>query len=325
MIYILFLSFIFILLYKVYFFTPFIQYKDPFKDEIPMNFSVYLIISVKNESERLNNVLRSTNSSQFLESGSKVIVVDDYSEPDEFRAMEEICAAFENVQFIPSRSAKGKKHAVRYAIEMNPHPYYAFTDADCTLGENWFHAIAHAFSQGDFVLGYAPFAVKNTILNELQRYESMWIACQYFGYTLRKIPYMAVGRNMGASAQSLTKAIPTMKADHLLSGDDDMLVQALQKDTNIAIMINPQSFAESEAEETYEKYLSQKSRQISTSVHYKFIHQVLLGGMAVSLIAFYLITFLFVFKYAFISIFAVFIMAIFNVFIFWSQPKNCKK
>lgn len=325
MIYILFLSFILILLYKAYFITPLIQYKDSIKAENPTNFSVFLVISAKNESERLENVLRSTNSGVFLESGSKVIVVDDYSDSAEFQAMKGICESFENVYFIASKATSGKKHALRFAIEKYPHPYYAFTDADCILGEKWFQSISYAFSKGDFVIGYAPFMVENSFLNGLQRYESMWIACQYFGYAIRKIPYMAVGRNMGASAQSLKKAIPNMKADHLLSGDDDMLVQALQKNTNISLMLHPQSFAKSRAEGTYRKYLNQKTRQITTSLYYKPLHKFLLAGIGASLIAYYLTAFLLLFKYPFIAVGSMLLMGMLNVLFFWVPTQKLQE
>ena len=322
---VLILSFIFILVYKVYFITPFTQYKDSFYSENLIDFPIFLLISVKNESKRLANVLSSTNSGEFRESGSKIIVVDDYSEEVEFKLMQDICSDYKNVEFIKSRNSPGKKHALRYAIKEFPSDYYAFTDADCIIGEKWFRAIKYSFKSGDFVMGYAPFEKKKTLLNSLQRYECMWIASQYMGFTLRKMPYMAVGRNMGATAELLSKTIPQMQGDHLMSGDDDMLVQALEKDTKISLMIHPDSFAKSESEGTYFRYLKQKTRQISTSVHYKLKHKILLGGISTSLITFYLISILLLFLHPIIGITSLLSMGILNLLIFWVPTQKFKE
>ncbi len=321
-VYLLLLSFIFNLIYKVYFAYPLIQYKDSIKVENPIDFSINLVIAVHNESKRLESVLESTKSERFRESGSKVIVVDDHSSVEEKTLMKSICKLHENVVFIESEFPKGKKHAIRFAINQFSSEYYAFTDADCALGTQWYESLCSSFSQGQFVMGYGPFYKKKGFLNQLQRFECMWIAIQYMGYAQRGIPYMAVGRNMASSGDLLNASFPKMKGDHLMSGDDDMLVQALDRKTEFSLMVNPKSFAYSEAEKTYGKYLKQKRRQISTSVHYKLIHKLLLGGVSMSMILFYALIIVCLFINPLISLEAFLANAIVNLCIFWAPTQK---
>ncbi len=317
--------FIYIVTYKASLLYTFLYIKDPKKPEFPSCFSIFLIISVKNESQRLENVLNSTQTDGFLRSNSQVIVVDDHSTNEESERMRKICSEYDNVRYLLSNVQAGKKHAIRYAISSFPNDFYAFTDADCILGNHWYKRMSCAFEKGDFILGYAPFMKRKGWLNSLQRYECMWIAFQYFSYAKRGIPYMAVGRNMGASAQSLKSAVPRMKGDHLISGDDDMLVQALLNDTRFSYLLDHSSFAYSEAEDTYGKYLRQKRRQITTSWHYKLLHKILLGGISSTLILFYILNLLFAFYYPVVSLLFIGIMSIFNLLIFWLPSQKLKE
>ena len=314
---ILAVSFMYIVIYKWYFVSIFVYYKDPAKESNPQKNTIFLIISVKNEANRLPTLLKSIFTSDFLESDSKVIVIDDHSTPEQISRMMVACEGLEQVEFLVSQATKGKKHAIRYAIEKFPNQYYAFTDADCVLGVDWYRSILKGFEHADFIMGYAPFSKKAGLLNSMQRYEGLWVATQYMGYALRRDPYMAVGRNMAVSGRVLGETIPKMKADHLLSGDDDMLVQALARSTSIAIMLEEGSFAMSNAEETYSSYLSQRTRQISTSYHYKTRHKLLLGGISAAMMLFYPLALFSVFHDPLMGLGSLLLMGFINVLFFW--------
>jgi len=307
----------YIVIYKWYFLSVFVYYKDSLKDKSPQQISLFVIISAKNEANRLAGTLNSILTSDFLESSSKVIVIDDHSSEIQHEKMKSLCEQFSQVDFVVSKAQKGKKHAIRYAVSLFPSQYYAFTDADCKLEQGWYESICKAFSQGDFIMGYAPFKRKRGLLNELQRFEGLWIGSQYMAYAIKGMPYMAVGRNMAVTSSVLEETIPKMKADHLLSGDDDMLVQALQVDTTISLMLDSNSFAVSDAEETYSRYLSQRTRQISTSMHYKRKHQVLLGGISFAMMIFYGIIMASLFVMPLVAIGFYVVMAIINLLFFW--------
>ncbi len=314
---ILAVSFMYIVIYKWYFLSIFVYYKDPSKHSNPQKNTIFLIISVKNEANRLPALLKSIFSSDFLESNSKVIVVDDHSTSEQRSRMMVACKDFKQIEFLVSQAAKGKKHAIRYAIEKFPNQYYAFTDADCILGSGWYRSVSQGFEHADFIMGYAPFSKKDGLLNSMQRYEGLWVATQYMGYALRNDPYMAVGRNMAVSGAVLAETIPKMKADHLLSGDDDMLVQALDKSTSIAIMLEQGSFAVSDAEKTYVSYLSQRTRQITTSFHYKTRHKLLLGGISTAMMLFYPLALFSAIHSPLIGLGSLFFMGFINILFFW--------
>ena len=286
---------IYTLLYKIYFVQIFLQYKDPSNSVKPQINTSLFLVAIKNESlqieEFLSNLEVIHNRTQ-----NCCIIIDDYSDDLEYEKTKEIISKFEWVKLIQSKSKKGKKHALRQVFLSYPENNFILLDADCRpISHEWLTQMQSQLNSNDIVLGYGPFFKENSFLNKLIRFEASWIAAQYFGYALRGIPYMGVGRNMAVKSTLYNILDKSIKGKEIQSGDDDMLVQALQKDSNVGIVTTKESFVYSKAESTYTSYLNQKRRHISTSSYYKPVHKALLGGIAICQILFYPVLFISIF------------------------------
>jgi hypothetical protein len=86
-----------------------------------------------------------------------------------------------------------------------------------------------------------------------------------------------------------TSKLEQIKGQDLASGDDDLTINAIATDENTGICIHPESFVFTDSSSTLKGFIIQKSRHITTSVHYKLIHQILLGTFSASQLFFYLL------------------------------------
>ena len=174
-------------------------------------------------------------------------------------------------------------------IEKAKNEYLVFTDADCApAGEQWLSDIANCYSeQIQIVLGYGPYRKSKGIVNILARVDTFYIAMQYFAFALLGAPYMGVGRNLSYS-KSLYKAGNGF-IDHLdlLSGDDDLFIQANANRVNVAVCMEPSSYIYSNAKETFKQLFLQKRRHTSTCMRYKKLHIAFLGFIQLLNLFFY--------------------------------------
>ena len=247
---------------------------------------VSVIICARNEQENLTANLTSVLEQDYP--NFEVIVVNDCSDDD----TEQVLAGFKQ-QYPQLRSTiikmtgtfkNGKKFAATVGIKAAQHEWLLFTDADCKpCGPNWIKSMSRNFiDKKGIVLGYGGYLPQKGYLNKWIRYDTCFIAMQYFGFAMAGIPYMGVGRNL-AYRKSLFYAHNGFAAHaHILSGDDDLFVNQAATGKNVAVEYSSESHTQSVPKKTFREWIRQKNRHISTSVYYKRLHSFLLGLEPVS-------------------------------------------
>jgi hypothetical protein len=138
------------------------------------------------------------------------------------------------------------------------------------------------------VLGYSPMKKTSGLVNLFARFETYLTGVQYLSYAFARMPYMGVGRNMIIDNSLRASNLDKVKGQDLASGDDDLTINAIATGENTGICIQPDSFVFTDSPITLKGFITQKTRHISTSVHYKMIHQIMLGAFSASQILFYL-------------------------------------
>jgi hypothetical protein len=93
---------------------------------------------------------------------------------------------------------------------------------------------------------------------------------------------MGVGRNLIYKKSLYEKAGGFEKHKTLLSGDDDLFVNAAATPENVAIVIEPESFVYSEPKKSWKAFYRQKARHLTTGKHYKNKNIFLLGLYSLS-------------------------------------------
>jgi len=258
-----------------------------------------LIICAKNEESNLRNnfpIIARQNYEDL-----EIVLVDDASQDKSLEAMQEFKKIYSNLVIqiisISQSESSGKKHALSKGINAAKNDFLILTDADCfPVNKNWIKEMSSYFSKDkSVVLGYGAYQkINNSFLNKLIRFETLLTAIQYFSYAKIGKAYMGVGRNIAYKKEEFIKAEGFSKHNHIISGDDDLFINQIATEKNIAVCYSEQSFTMSNPETKLKNWIKQKRRHISTSNHYRGFHkftlvlfyfsQLLFWSLAITLI-----------------------------------------
>jgi len=253
---------------------------------------VSVIICARNEASNLKSFLPSVLEQDYPD--FEVIVVNDCSEDDTDDVLKEFTRIYKNLRTTvihkDSSLRHSKKMALFLGIKSAINEHLLLTDADCQpVSDKWISTMCSRFSKKtDFILGYGGYLKEKGILNRYIRYDAMFIAMQYLGMAGAGVPYMGVGRNLAYKRSLFFSNRGFGNHLNLQSGDDDLFVNSLARKGNTRVVLGKDSFTRSLPSLSWSAFSKQKKRHTSTSGHYRFISQFLLGFEPVSRTLFYL-------------------------------------
>lgn len=176
----------------------------------------------------------------------------------------------------PPNNWSPKKWAVTQGVLAANYEHLCLTDADCVVQPDWLWRMNAGFSQGnELMLGVGLYESQPGMLGRLIRMETAFTAFQYLGAAGHGMPYMGVGRNIGYRKTVFNRVGGLESHREVLSGDDDLLVQALRGKVKTGISLTAPSF--SIAPSTWSEWVGQKTRHVSSSAHYGWGSKVFLA------------------------------------------------
>ncbi len=256
------------------------------------NFPVSVVICARNEEENLKKNLPGILSQEYH--SFEVVVVDDNSSDESYFYLKslqqehpklKVIRLSENVNFF-----SGKKFPLSIGIRSASHDHLLLTDADCKPSSaHWLQLMVSGFIRNKkIVLGYGKYASRKGLLNKIIRFDTLYTAMNYFSFSLAEMPYMGVGRNLAYHKDLFNEQKGFSKHYNVVSGDDDLFVNAAADNTNTACLIHPDAFTISEPRHSWCDWWKQKQRHLKTGVFYKSKHKLLLALYPLSLLVFYL-------------------------------------
>ena len=99
---------------------------------------------------------------------------------------------------------------------------------------------------------------------------------------------MGVGRNLAYTKTLFFKNKGFASHMHLLSGDDDLFVNANATKTNVSVCLEPDSFVYTPAKKSWSTYFFQKIRHLPDAKEYKTSHKISLTLISGSALLFWL-------------------------------------
>jgi len=265
--------------------------KKPVKKSKSKKPPVSVIICAQNEEKNLKEFLPEILEQDYPD--YEVIVVDDCSTD----STAEVLAGFKKqyphlkVTFInkDDKFSHGKKLALTIGIKAAKNEWLLLTDADCKpMSKKWISNMASNFTENTFVvLGYGGYMRKKSILNNIIRFDTLFIAIQYITFALKGKPYMGVGRNLAYRKSLFFKNKGFSKHYHILSGDDDIFVNEVTNKHNTKVEFSSKSQILSVPQNTFSGWFKQKIRHFQTGKYYKFSSKFTLGLEVLSRILFY--------------------------------------
>ena len=219
----------------------------------------------------------------------EVILVDDRSQDETYDygiKWQQEHAIFKLVRIDTTPDhIHNKKYAITLGIKAAQYDHILLTDADCVPhSDQWISEMSGGFQQDSkvFAIGYSPYLVTKGFLNLFIRYETLHTALHYVGLGLLGRPYMAVGRNIAYKKSFFLENNGFGKFQHVVGGDDDLLVNQLATRKNTSFILSPESAVYSKPKTSWKEFVRQKTRHMSVGKHYKFTDKVLLGLLSLS-------------------------------------------
>lgn len=259
---------------------------------------VSVVICARNEENNIRQHLPYFLT-QHYPAPFEVIVVDDGSTDGSREYLEELGRIYPDLRVInlDSKVFQGKKEALALGISIARYDVLLLSDADCKpAGPHWLASMAGALVPGkEIVLGFSPYVRRPGIINAFIRFEGIYTAIQYFSFALTGIPYMGVGRNLMYTRGLFLRSGGFEAHRQKVSGDDDLFINTAANQGNTAINPEPGAFTWSLPQTTLRGYMRQKSRHLSTGIHYRLIHKILLAIIALTHSLHYAVGILFIF------------------------------
>ncbi|MBC7524240.1 MAG: glycosyltransferase [Flavobacterium sp.] len=282
----LFIFFLFIaviiiqFVYYIFFFGKFSFTK--LQVSITKRIPISVIVCAKNEEENAKKfipLLLNQNYPNF-----EIVLIDDASSDNTLEIFEAFEKTYPNVKVVKVENNEAfwgnKKFALTLGIKAAKNEYLLFTDADCfPISDNWIQEMSSNFTQQKtIILGYGAYLkIKNSFLNKIIRFETLFTATQYFAWTKLGKPYMGVGRNMAYKREEFFKTNGFIEHMKIRSGDDDLFINQASYSKNTTICFTADSFTMSKPKTSYKDWFTQKRRHISTARHYKSFDRIQLA------------------------------------------------
>jgi biofilm PGA synthesis N-glycosyltransferase PgaC len=288
---ILFLSaFIVQIFYYLYFFLS-IQLKKRSEAASAGDKPVSVIICARNEAENLRILLPLILEQEYPD--FEVVVVNDCSEDESEYILNQLLEKYKHLKVTSivkdQKFIHGKKLALTVGIKAARNEWLLLTDADCRPESvNWISCMSEHFTEkNDLVLGYGGFEYGKGILNNIIRYDSLFIAMQYLGFAIRGFTYMGVGRNL-AYRKSVYNDNKGFSSHHeLRSGDDDLFINEVSRKARSSVEYRKAAQTRTKAKGTLREWWYQKKRHMTTGSRYKLGDKFLLILEPLSRLLFY--------------------------------------
>ncbi|MEQ9064710.1 MAG: glycosyltransferase [Vicingaceae bacterium] len=233
---------------------------------------VSVIICGKNEAHNIRLNLPHVCRQEYP--NFEVIYVDDHSTDNSLEILADMARRFQNLRVLRAPmeilETEGKKGVLNYARSKASNDVILVTDADCRpASSRWIQLmVQHLFKEVDVVVGIGQYNRTQGPLDGLIQYETMATAISYLAFAKVGMAYMGLGRNMIYRLSSMNER--AVKGDKIISGDDDLLVQAKFESNKFSPCINPHSHTYSAPPVSFKHWVAQKRRHHSTAKYYRF-------------------------------------------------------
>ncbi len=264
------------------FYILFFYFKAVFTRLRPAQYTppVSVIIAAQNEAFNLERYLPLILNQDYPD--FEVIVVNHASRDETDLVLKRLSHEYKNlvIRNIPysKDSTHTKKFALTVGIRAAKNDVLLFTDADCyPASDQWIRKMVWQFSnEVKIVLGYGTYERSKGLLDKHLRTDTMFIAMQYFGFAMRGLPYMGVGRNIAWRKSFFDEKGGFQSHIFEPSGSDDIFVNQNGNKHNTRVELDPQSFTISRPPRNWKYWKYQKHRHFGAAKYYKFKYKFLL-------------------------------------------------
>jgi cellulose synthase/poly-beta-1,6-N-acetylglucosamine synthase-like glycosyltransferase len=243
-------------------------------NEIPPAF-VSIIVPFRNESENILNSYNSLINQEYPEEMHEIIFVNDFSTDD---SLEKLVSKNhqDNVKIlsVPENYSVNahKKRAIRYGIENAKGEIIVTTDADCTHSKHWLKSLLRFMDEKTgFISGPVEFKDGKSLFENLQKLEFAGLVITGAGLIGSGKPTICNAANIAYRKKVYEEVGGFNDQLNLSSGDDELLMQKISKDTSYEVKFahDRNATVETSANKTVGEFYQQRKRWASKGLFYR--------------------------------------------------------
>lgn len=255
------------------------------QNNVPRQFSV--IVAARNEESGIAECLQSLVHQDYPKELYEILVVNDRSTDATPEIIARFCSNYSNVRTINITELRPgyfpKKNALTSAIEIAKFEIVAFTDADCVVPKNWLATLSTYYTEDVGVVAgrckNSTAQIHNIFGKIFYRYEELKGSINSAAGIGMKTAYVCKGGNFSYRKKVYEQVGGFAKINHSASGDDDLFLQLIQRETTwkICYMRDEEAEISTTPPLTFSDFLRQRKRHISASKYYAFNIKLLYG------------------------------------------------
>lgn len=237
----------------------------------PSFIQISLVIAVRNEEHNLKNLLNSLTNQSLSPQYFEIIIVDDHSTDNSLEIINKHKPTLVNLNLLSMAHLMGKKNAISLGISNAKGRLIVTTDADCLPESKWLETIAKFYNKTQAKLIIGPVIMRGKgFFKKIQALDFYSLMASGGGAAGIGRPIMCNGANLAFEKNIYNKIIDPHNSGKV-SGDDVFLLLNIKKNANNKILFlkSADAIVFTQAENSFIKFVQQRSRWASKSTGYK--------------------------------------------------------
>jgi len=233
------------------------------KDDLDLGITSTVLVAGKNEAENIGSLFECFGKQ--TQGAQAYLFVDDGSSDATQSVLGNMKTS--NLKVISIPESRGKKNALRMALEDVEEGRVLMTDADCKPRWKWIEN--HRGTDREIIVGYAPLK-SSGLVGEIVAHETFLTAAMTAAAIGHDRAYMTTGRNWSFPISLYHEVGAFDGIEQGISGDDDLLFQKMlaQPDVKTTFAFNPESWVDSDGPSSLTEWFRQKRRHSSAGRYY---------------------------------------------------------
>ncbi len=238
------------------------------------SFKLTVVVALRNESNNIETLLKSLLNQKGFEFPYQILLVDDHSTDQTAQLLEQWANAYPHqISWLQAKD-KGKKAALRQAIEASDADIILTTDADCQQQPYWLASMLMPFANPEIRLMLGPVRIENLagIFGKIQALEFNSLMGATAGSAALGLPSMANGANLAFRRETYFEVADLQNGNKYASGDDLFLMHAIKTRygaKSIGFCYSKNAIVDTKAASSFSKFVAQRIRWASKSGGYR--------------------------------------------------------
>ena len=238
---------------------------------------ISIIIAARNEEKNILPCLSSILKQHYPASLFEVIVVDDQSEDQTAKRVEQFIQEHKEYKIhlvgIRENERSGKKEAIARGVEKSKGHLLLTTDADCSMGPEWLKNMAGFYEKERpaMISGPVSYHGEKGFFQKIQSLEFLSLIASGAGAASVNAPIMCNAANLAFEKEAYLKVKEDTTDEKFMSGDDVFLMLKIRKyygNNSVKFLKSHEAIVHTFAKKKFGSFLHQRLRWVSKSKGY---------------------------------------------------------